>query len=215
MRIRVVNTLLARRLISALALAVCLGSASQAADTHQTESAQANGGNQEQGILLVKLARPLDSGNLKRHAKVQALVSVEHNGMTMPRGSIVTGRVIEAKARSKGDPESALGIVFDKITPPHGAAPVSINGIILAIAPDPDFVPTPVSGPDYPTTGQNLGTYASSAGIARSVPLLNEGSKGVFGFKDLELGSGGILTSSAKDVKLASGTQILLSVKMH
>ena len=38
------------------------------------------------------------------------------DGTTIPLGSKVTGHVTEAKARSKGDAQSALGIVFDKIS---------------------------------------------------------------------------------------------------
>ena len=75
----------------------------------------------------------------------------------IPRGSKVTGHITEASSRAKGDPASALGMVFDRITLKDGTdLPLKAN--IQAIGPRPGFGsgdtdmqnPAPVSAPGGP-----------------------------------------------------------------
>jgi hypothetical protein len=119
------------------------------------------------------------------------------------------------RRRSKGDPESSLKIVFDKIIPPGGANAAAIQGTIRAIAPNPRV---------DPDTGGGMGSADLKEGIVKSaggqqdrgsVPLLSKQSTGVLGIKNLQLGPDGVLTSTGKGVKLDKGTQVLLTVKMH
>lgn len=107
----------ASTLFAALAVSMCLGQgASPAAYSGQAAAA----GGPIHGVFAVQLAKSLDSKKLKQGDEVEAKVAADihaADGMTIPRGSKVIGHVTEAKARSKGDPESALGIAFDKIGP--------------------------------------------------------------------------------------------------
>jgi len=166
-------------------------------------------------VLLVELSKPLNSRNLQPGSAVEGRVHVRQNGMSIPRDSKVVGHVVEAKSRSKGDSESDLKIVFDTINPPGGAKPTSINGLIEAVAPNPN--PGPNTGGDF--GGYNLleatEKSAGASPTSSSTPLLNQQSIGVLGIKGLELKDDGGLSSGGKEVKLDSGTQLLLKVTVQ
>jgi hypothetical protein len=192
---------------------VAIGSGTRPSFAAQADQAKPATGSQERGVLIVELSKPLNSKNLKPGSAVEARVHVRQNGMSIPTGSKVIGHITESSARSKGDSESSLKIVFDTINPP-GAKPTSISGLVKAVAPNPD------PGPD---TGADIGGYSikeateKSAGISprsSSTPLLNAQSTGVLGIKNLEL-KDGTLTSGGKEVKLESGTQLLLNVTVN
>ncbi len=92
------------------------------------------------GLMPVELTKSLDSKKLKEGDVVTGRIAANlrmKDGTNIPRGSKVTGHVSEAKARSKGDPQSALGIVFDKISLPGGKE-LAIKGEIQAVAPNPN-----------------------------------------------------------------------------
>jgi hypothetical protein len=138
------------------------------------------------------------------------------SGATVPRGTKVLGHVTEAKARSKSNAESVLGIVFDQIIQPGGGE-TKIKGVIRAVAPNPNVATPPGTIRDLYGVDLAAATTASVATTlnAPSVPLLNEQSTGVLGISSLQLGPGGVLTSSGKEVKLDSGTRMLLNVTIQ
>ena len=167
-------------------------------------------------VLTVELAKSLDSKKLKPGDEVDAKVAAAihtADGMTIPRGSKVIGRVTEAKSRSKGDAESALGIVFDRITRPGGEA-TPIDGVIQAVAPNLNSGAEPSGGVNYFGLSETTEKLALPTQPGQSIPILNEESRGVLGIKNLQLGSNGVLISSGKEVKLDGGAQILLDVTM-
>lgn len=180
------------------------------------------------GVMPVGLTKSLDSTKLKEGDAVTGSVMADlrmKDGTTIPRGSKVTGHVTEAKARSKGNASSALGIVFDKISLPAGKD-LTIKGEIQAVAPNPNSS-TPDSGsgsigPGMMAGHEGAGT-GTTAGPAPSLPtsqqaghpLLNAQSKGVLGIKNLELGENSVLTSEGKDVKLDSGAQMMVRVEFE
>jgi hypothetical protein len=198
--------------IAVLAACLCWGQGSGfASRSDQAKSAAS----EEHGVLIVELTKPLNSKNVKPGATVEATVRVRQNGMSIPRSSKVVGHVTEVKSRSKGDTETTLRIVFDTITPPGGASPTPIRGMIKAVAPNPNSdVNTGGGGISY----NDLKISAVASGPSQThppTPLLNEQSTGVVGIKNLQLASDGVLTSDGKEIKLETGTQILLNVTMQ
>ena len=123
--------------------------------------------------LVVELSKSLNAKKLQPGDRVTAKViqAVVVNGkVVIPRGSKLVGNVTETKARSKGDPESRLGIIFAKVTVKNGAE-LSLDAVVQALAPappsrvdQPDPMPPPQIGP---ATGSNapqpMGTNRNSA----------------------------------------------------
>jgi hypothetical protein len=167
------------------------------------------------GTFTVELVRPLDSKKLKKGNEVEAKLMggiTLPNGSKIPRGARVIGHVTEAKARSKNDAASVLGISFDKIAEPPADTP--IRGVIQAVAPNPD-VELNSGGPiEYNDLSKNVAVLTPDTGRGPT-PLLNETSVGVFGIKNLQLDPNGVLTSAGKEVKLDGGTRMLLSVTIQ
>jgi len=81
------------------------------------------------------LDKSLDAKKNKPNDPVSATLSGEmkaSNGVNIPKGSKLIGHITEAKPKAKGDPNSQLGIAFDKVVPKGGAEiPVhaSIRGL--------------------------------------------------------------------------------------
>ncbi|MGA2369650.1 MAG: hypothetical protein ACLPPV_09995 [Candidatus Korobacteraceae bacterium] len=168
------------------------------------------------GTFTVELVKPLDSKKLKEGDAVEAKLTggiTLPSGANVPRGTKVIGHVTEAKARAKTDSQSSLGISFDTIAQPSGDT--SIHGVIQAVAPNPN---------EEITTGDYIGYHGLDEATAKPpkpdnrrdpIPILNETSQGVLGIKNMQLGAGGVLTSTSKDLKLDSGTRMLLNVTMQ
>ncbi len=168
------------------------------------------------GTFTVELVKALDSKKLKEGDAVEAKLTggiTLPSGSTVPRGAKVLGHVTEAKARVKNDAQSSLGISFDKIAWPGGDT--AIHGVIQAMAPNPN---------EEITTGDYIGYHGLDEATTKPpkpdtrrgpVPLLNDTSQGVLGTTNMQLGGGGVLTSTGKDIKLDSGTRMLLNVTMQ
>src|SRR5438105_15400097 len=87
--------------------------------------------------LVVELSKSLNAKKLQPGDRVTAKViqAVVVNGkVVIPRGSKLVGNVTETKARSKGDPESRLAIIFAKVTVKNGAD-LSLAAVVQALAP--------------------------------------------------------------------------------
>jgi hypothetical protein len=191
------------------------GSAGQAASVPFNSSSSSSSPSGH-GVFTVELAKPLDSKKLKQGDVVEAKLPADvrtPGGTTIPRGSKVIGHVTEAKAKSKGDAESQLGIVFDKISRPGGEE-TTIKGVIQAVAPNPNAEVQTGGGVGYGGMSETMEKPPTPSQGARSVPLLTDESKGVLGIKNLELGPDGVLSSSGKEVKLDSGTRVLVDATM-
>jgi hypothetical protein len=157
------------------------------------EAGQATRG-QLHGFFTVELAKSLDSKKLREGDEVDAKVAADiqtGDSGTIPRGTKLIGHVTEAKARSKGDSESTLGIVFDKMSRP-GSGDTPIQSVIQAAAPNPK-ADAPAGGVSYGGLSEaaEKATFPTPAG--RSVSILNEQSRGVLGIKNLQLGPNGVL----------------------
>jgi len=179
------------------------------------------------GVMPVELTKSLDSKKLKEGDAVTGKIAADlrlKDGTQIPRGSKVTGHVTEAKARSRGDAQSALGIVFDKISLPSGKD-IAIKGEIQAVAPNPNAGaqqsgPGVMAGLAGNDSGMSAGTSAppmpsTPTSPQEGRPILNGQSKGVVGFHNLELGQNSVLVSTGKNVSLDSGTQLMLQVEVE
>ena len=130
---------------------------------------------------------------------------------------MVIGRVTEAKARSRGDQQSSLGIMFEKIRLRDGKE-VAIKGILRAVGPDP--APEPVANYKPDRVSSNPGTPSSLENLNRPLPdmqprpvtLLNEESVGVLNVPGLQLGANGVLSSTGKEVRLQPEMQVTLQI---
>lgn len=169
------------------------------------------------GAFTVELIKALDSKKLKEGDAVEAKLTGSitlPSGAKVPRGAKVLGHVTEAKARSKSDSQSSLGISFDKIAWP-GGEDTPIHGVIQAVAPNPS---------EEITTGDYIGYHGLDEATAKPpkpdnrrdpIPILNETSQEVLGIKNMQLGAEGVLTSTGKEIKLDSGTHMLLNVTIQ
>ncbi len=171
-------------------------------------------GNHAPSVIPVSLITSLDSSHKKVgdavEGKVDEIVKLP-DGRTIARGTKIVGHITESKARSKGDSDSELGFVFDKIMLGHGET-VIIAGGIRAVGPNPD-TGLGGGGVDYGNSiNRSLQHSVGSPGGTATVPILNDQSDGVVGIKDLELSSSGVLKSSDKSVKLGTGSQIVVRV---
>ena len=182
------------------------------------------------GAFPASLSKSLDSKKLKEgDVVVCQTVTALHsgNGLMIPSGAKIVGHVTQATARSKGNPDSTLGITFDKIEISKGKE-IPMKGTLQAIAPslgDREPNTGAASGGSLGGSGANsmggasggAGTTAPPAGdmganmnMNRSKPLLNAQSQGALGLKGLEL-KDSVISSSGKEVKLDSGTQMLIN----
>jgi len=121
-----------------------------------------NGGALASGSTVnAALSAPLDSRKCKPGDPVNARTteSAKSDGKAIfPKGTKLVGHVTQASARSKGDSESALGVVFDKAILKNGEE-VPVNVTIQAIAAA--RTSAAASGSDVDTFG---GAGASAAG---------------------------------------------------
>lgn len=184
----------------------------------QSSTAQSTAANQAHGTFSVALTKDLDSKKLKEGDPVSAKLTggiTLPSGAVVPRGAQVIGHVTQAKARSKKDADSTLGITFDKIAL-SGGENVAIQGTVLAAAPNPDL--QNAGGAGLADGYNNLKDITTKGAMSApsnqaSTPLLTEDSRGVLGMKTLKLDDG-VFTSTGKEVKLDEGTRMLLSVAM-
>ncbi len=131
------------------------------------------------------------------------------DGTVIPRGTKVIGHITEAKARSGGDPQSSLGIVFDKVELKDKT--LAITAVIRAVGPPHETQ----SGGGVGSSGLNQTLeHATSGTNWGATQSLNGDSVGVQGIKGLELSSDGVLKSGDKTVKLDSGSEVILKAQL-
>ncbi len=198
------------------------------AQSSPTPTTGAENAEKPHGPMPAELTKSLDSKKLKEGDPVTARITAElhmRDGRTIPRDSKLIGHVTEAKARSKGDPQAALGITFDKIVTPDGKE-LAIKGVIQAVGPSltasgPTDAPTGI-GPGMMAGHEGTGTGTTpppTGGMSQttqtSKPVLSPQSKGVVGIRNLELGENSVLLSGGKEIRLDSGTQMIVQVEIE
>jgi len=127
---------------SIIVAAVLLG---QLSGRPQTTSASAQSGQNSQAepdridvpFILAEFTQSLDARKLKPGDPIKALVTqdaLSHGKVVIPAYSHLVGHVLAVKQSEKEDPESRLGIVFDKVLLKHNRE-VSLYGVLQALAP--------------------------------------------------------------------------------
>ncbi len=223
------------RLLSASAAICLLLSAASAYAANPTSAGataqeQANTSSKFSGAFPAMLLKPLDSKKLKEGdpVVVQSVAQIHRaSGVFIPAGTKMIGHVTQAQARSKGDPESSLAIVFDKLVLGKNEE-VPIKGTLQAIGPAIYKTGPPPTGPATPGTALNAANKSDGGGFTTAPPtstmhldpiaggprpvVLPE-SKGVLGVKNLEMDHKSVITSTGNDVKLDEGTQMMIHVE--
>lgn len=203
-------------------------------------------------VIAAELTKSVDAKKAKQGEQVIAKTSQDllSNGqVVIPRGAKIVGHVTQAKAREKGEPESTLGIAFDKLVMKDGRE-LPLNASIQALgAPVTNFgggnapiqesggVPGGISGSGNTGLGGGARNTGSAPGSPNGVPgspggnypqdtgtaagqsggrALDPHATGVIGMSGLSLGAGSdggsVISSQNKNVKLDSGTQVILRV---
>ena len=203
-----------------LATSMSYGQGTTSGPGHATPAATAH------GAFPVKVIKTLDSSKLKEGDSVEVETSAGFklpDGMLVPKGSQLTGHVVTAKARSKGDTQSRLTLAFDKLSLANGKQFV-IQGTVQAAFPPPDEVDPGVPGastspnsglggglpaPDYRPSGDiKTGSNTSSTQVEKG---MDPKATGVRGIHDLSL-EDGIFISKGKNVKLNGGDRMIIHV---
>jgi hypothetical protein len=178
------------------------------------------------GAFPVKVSKTLDSSKLKEGDSVEVQTAGSFklpDGTLVPKGSKLTGHVVAAKSRSKGDPDSQLTLAFDKLNVANGKQ-LSIKGMVRAVFPPADEPAPNMAGkasgaagggssdggaPMGTVTDAKIGSNMETSGNSQSA--MNPESVGVQGIHDLQL-ENGVLTSKGKQVKLGSGVRMIVHV---
>jgi len=224
-----------------LFIAICLaqGSASALQANSAAASPQAaSSGNQDnmiRGAFATVLVKGVDSKKLKDGDEIicQTLGPIHApSGLLIPTGSKVIGHVTQATARGKGDSNSTLAMVFDKIEITKGKE-VSMKGTLQAVAPSIGTGGGPDTGANI--GGSNMGKASGGGGSSAasmappnqtvgiganqmkpgSHPLLNSQSEGALGYHDLSMDKNNVLTSTGKEVRLDNGTQMIIRAEIE
>ena len=217
--------------------------ASNPASSTANQNAQTTGesaaGLSGRTALQVELAHNIDAKKAKPGDPVEARLTqdVKADGkIVLHRGAKLVGHVSEAQAKSKENPESRLGIVFDKATGKHGEE-FAFMAVVMAIAPPQEGSSSIAGDPTRLSAGPAMGGQPFGAGNAVGGPsasaapsvdaathggtggTLTPASRGVIGLPGVALRpsavngiQGTVIISGDHNVKLDSGTQMLLLV---
>lgn len=183
-----------------------------------TPQAEGSAQNQQMMAIPATLAKSVDSKKVKAGDEIDAKLSVSltgPSGMKIPEGSKIIGHISDAKSKAKGDSESSLAFVFEKLVVKNGqemplkAVPQAIGmpaNAAAAAFPEsggPNSQPSAANagGSSSPSAASGPGNSGrsgsasaggasdggSSAGPASGNGRLPENASGVVGLKGLTL----------------------------
>jgi hypothetical protein len=209
-------------------------------------------------VVDAELSKGIDSKKAKVGQEVVAKALVDlrdtNGNLVIPQGAKLVGHVTQVQAASKEQPQSSLGIIFDKAESKKGkeAKEIGLHAGIQALArpqPSPMLQEQETGAPGASGGGPMGGGQPGMGGGGRtgggmggaaprqqgpagemggngpvnqpggsSAPAINANSHGVIGIPNLTLGpqasptEGSVITSSRGNVKLDSGTLLVLRV---
>ena len=233
-------------LVAAIAAAlVTVGGVAQTAASAPASSSQAGAGETSAGLsgrtaLQVELTHNIDAKKAKPGDPVEAKLTqdIKSEGkVVLHRGARLVGHVSEAKATSRENPESRLGIVFDKVTGKRGEE-FAFMAVVMALAPPLEESTSIAGDPTRVSSGPTMGGQPFGAGHAVGGPsasaapaveaatrgggtsgTLTAASRGAIGLPGVALRpsamngvQGTVIISGDHNVKLESGTQMVLLV---
>lgn len=187
-------------------------SANASASTSATAQAGQNSASISSGTTFeAALDKPLDAKKNKEGDKVFAHTTqaVKQDGQVIiPKGSKLVGHVTQAKARAKGESESALGIVFDQAVLRNGQE-IPVNLAIQAVASAQAAASSSLSEGDAfgTASGMGSGRASSSGGVLSSAGSTVGGTAGAVTNTAGAVGStvGGTAGATANTAASATG----------
>jgi hypothetical protein len=186
-------------------------------------------------VLAAELSKSIDAHKAKTGDSVVAKTTQDMlaNGKVMiPHDSKITGHITDVQGRpkgQKGDADSTIGIAFDQLEVRGRTMPFHAN--IQAIAKPLIINPAAVQPGEAGGYGANAGasspmghpagapapqtpnTEAQSAPPAGAISVQNTGVVGMKGFELNTNDQGSVVSSKSDNVKLESGTQLILKSK--
>lgn len=217
----------------ALVVSSCGAQSTSSSTPPPSTNAQAQSG---LPVIPIELSKTVDSKKLKTGDEVLATTAELRgsDGNVVPRGSKVVGHVTQATARANGSPDSTLGIAFDSIVLKDGKA-LPLKTVLQAVAPPPSqFPPAAADSGSQPAnrslTAEGHTQPGEPGGVStlpdRGEPPAQPGANmpgmqselttqttGVVGIHGLQMGQDGLISSSGKNVKLESGSRLILRVQ--
>jgi hypothetical protein len=206
------------------------------------QAAQATGGAdapalEDGSILYAELSKTVDAKKAKAGDPVNAVLLADvlsHGKIVARRDSKLVGHVTEAQPHSKDNPESRLGIVFDRVAL-KGGQEIPFTSVLMALRPAPRLQVESMSAPappgtnpassppqerHYPTPkGPSVPIPGSSKDPARKdMDSITHGGSDDMGPSDIEGlsleksadGSNRVVVSVRQTVKLESGVRLEL-----
>lgn len=183
-------------------------------------------------VIYAELAQTIDARKARRGEPIVAKVTLgvlSHGKVLVAEGATITGHVTEVKARSEDDPESVLGIVFERADTTDGKElPLNLTVQAMGIGQLRSSTDTKLEAetPYSAVAGLPMGGAARVEPRSQRDDLppvdtkaaLDIGSKGMVGLKELKLtegtdaAKGSLVTSVSKNVKLDNHWQLVLRV---
>lgn len=146
------------------------GSASSSASSSTSAQAGQNSVSLSSGTTIeASLSSSVDARKNKEGDQVVARTTqaVKSDGqVVIPKGSRLVGHVTQAKAKAKGESQSALGIVFDRAVLKNGQE-VPLHVVIQALAAAEVSASTPLGAADTMDSAMGSGRAGSSGGSMR------------------------------------------------
>lgn len=220
------------------------GTAAQSATTEQNAAHVAPGSIIPVRLTKTVDAKKAKQGD-QVVATVPGDLKATNGQVVIPKDTKVIGHVTEAQKRGKDQKESQLGIAFDQMTMngQQVQLPMSIQAIVApqknnATAASENQPPSAAGGsssnypsgggrggamggntsaPTAPATSESAPNTNNSQAQSAPNPPITEDTKGMVGFKDMNLGAsdgsnGSVVSSEKNNVKLEDGTLMLLRV---
>ena len=211
---------------------------STANQTPQAPAGEPSAGLSGRTALLVDLTRGVDAKKCKVNDPVEVKLTQDVKSGTkvvLHRGAKLAGHVTEVQPRSKENPESRLGFVFDKAVG-KGGEEFTFRAVVMALAPSMQESSTIAGDPTRLSSGPAMGGQPFGAGSAVGGPSasaapaveaatrggagsLTAESRGAIGLPGVALRpsvvdgvQGTVIISGDHNVKLESGIQMLLLV---
>jgi hypothetical protein len=209
------NRIILVALVVLLSGLVCLGQVAGSAPNPQATAPKVTG----HGAFTVKVGKTLDSSKLKEGDAVEVEIAEPFklaDGTLVSKGTKLAGHVATSKARAKGDAESELILVFDKLNLAD-ARQLMVKGSVQAVFPPPDNANPTVAvstmsksgGPGYQPSDIKSGSNLEVTNNAP--PLTGPKTVGVQGMHGLEL-KDGVLSSKGKNVKLGGDMRMIVHI---
>jgi hypothetical protein len=171
------------------------------------------------------LKKPLSSRSAKAGQDIMAVTErpVKVNGTDIPRGSLLTGHVVDVTPNKKGGPSGSLTIVFDKLEPKKGTA-FAVEASVYTIALSENQVNEQRNvasmGTQESTAAQQTtaavrnGADQMSSVVAADGTVTVSSSIPAVALSAVTGGEkSGIVTAQNGDVDLAGGTRMIVGVK--